>query len=94
MLSLAVRMGKMKATCVLLGCVMVPAGCSQAIDYTYSKRNFTSSTFEADLSVCRHRSPSISAYQTPSQGQRAQLDDAAVQDCMMAKGYKIGTEGR
>ena len=52
------------------------------------------STFEADLSACRHRSPSISAFQTPSQGQRAQLNDATVQDCVMTKGYKIGTEGR
>jgi hypothetical protein len=87
-------MGKIKATCVLLGCEVVLPGCSQAIDYTYSKRNFTSSTFETDLSACRHKGPSLSAFQTPSQGQRAQLDDAAVQDCMMAKGYKIGTEGR
>jgi hypothetical protein len=87
-------MGKMKATCLTLGCVMVLAGCSQAIDYTYSKRNFTSSTFEADLSACRHRIPSISAFQTPSQGQRAQLDDAAMRDCMATKGYTIGTEGR
>jgi hypothetical protein len=87
-------MGKMKATCFLLGCVMLMAGCSQAIDYTYSKRNFASSTFEADLSACRHRSPPISAFQTLTQEQRAQLDDASVRDCMVAKGYKIETEGR
>jgi hypothetical protein len=83
----------MKATCLLLGCVVVLADCSQAIDYTYSKRNFWSSTFEADLSACRHRSPSISAFQTPSQEQRTQLDDAAVRDCMMTKGYKTERKG-
>jgi hypothetical protein len=86
--------GKMKARCLLLGCVVMLTGCSQALDYTYSKRNFTSLTFQADLSACKHQCPSISAFQTPSQEQRAQLDDAAVQDCMITKGYKIETEGR
>jgi hypothetical protein len=84
----------MRAAAVLVGSVFVLTACSQTIDYTYSRKNFSSSTFEADLSTCKHRNPSISAFQTPPQEKRDQLDDTAVRDCMMAKGYKIGTEGR
>ena len=40
------------AAAVLIGSVFVLAACSQAIDYTYSRKNFSSSTFEADLSAC------------------------------------------
>ena len=83
-----------RAAAVLIGSVFVLAACSQAIDYTYSRKNFSSSTFEADLSACKRQGPSISAFQTPPQEKRTQLDDAAVRDCMMAKGYKIGTEGQ
>jgi hypothetical protein len=32
----------MKSTCLLVGCVVMLAGCGHAINYTYSKRNFTS----------------------------------------------------
>ena len=39
----------MRAAAVLIGRVFVLAACSQAIDYTYSRKNFSSSTFEADL---------------------------------------------
>jgi hypothetical protein len=84
----------MRTAAVLVGSVFVLAACSQTIDYTYSRRNFSSSTFEADLSACKHQSPSISDYKTPPREQDAQLNDAAVRECMMAKGYKIGTEGR
>jgi hypothetical protein len=84
----------MRSAAVVVGSVFVLAACSQAIDCTYSRKNFSSSTFEADLSACKHQSPPLSAFQTPPQEKRAQLDDAAVRDCMMTKGYKIGTEGR
>jgi PBP1b-binding outer membrane lipoprotein LpoB len=85
-------MDKMKAISLLIGCGVLMGGCSQAIDYTYSKRNFTSSTFEADLSACKHQRPSVSAFQTLSQEQRAQLDDAAERDCMTNKEYKVETD--
>jgi hypothetical protein len=78
----------------LLASTLVLAGCSQITDYSYSRKNFTTSTFESDLAACRHRNSSFSAFQAPRQEQRAQLDDAAVRDCMMTKGYKIETEGR
>jgi hypothetical protein len=79
---------------VVVGSVFMLTACSQVIDYTYSRKDFTSSTFEADLSACRHQRPSVSAFQKLSQEQRAQLDDAAERDCMMNKGYKVETEGR
>jgi len=84
----------MKTICSLLGCATLLTACSQALDYTYAKRNFSSSTFQADLSACKRQRPSASAFQTPSQERRAQLDDAAERYCMMNKGYKIETEGR
>jgi hypothetical protein len=68
----------MRAAGFLVGSTLFLMGCSQAIDYTYSKRNFTNSTFEADLSACR----------------RAQPDDAMVRDCMKTKGYKINPDLR
>jgi hypothetical protein len=80
----------MKARGLLLGCVLMLAGCSQAANYTYSKRNFTSQTFEADLSGCkRHQSP-VNAYQAEPQ----ELQEAQVRDCMKAKGYNVETEAQ
>jgi hypothetical protein len=43
------------------GCLCLTA-CSQAIDYTYSKRDFTTPRFEADLAACRHQNASASAF--------------------------------
>jgi PBP1b-binding outer membrane lipoprotein LpoB len=83
----------MKATALLLGSALFLAACSQAINYTYSKRNFTSSNFEADISACkRHSSPTT--LQDIPRNQQPPLDDAVVRDCMKAKGYKIETEAR
>lgn len=80
----------MRETCLVLGCALMLGDCSQASNYTYSKRNFTSPTFEADLSECkRHHSP-MSAYQTEPQ----ELHEAQVRDCMKAKGYRIETEAQ
>ena len=84
----------MRAMGFLLGSTLLLTACSQAINYTYSKKNFTSPTFDADLSACRRQSPSISAFQATPSDQRAQLDDAMVRDCMKTKGYKIDTEPR
>jgi hypothetical protein len=73
------------------GCLCLTA-CSQAIDYNYSKRGTT--RFEADLAACRHKNASASAFQATTSNQRAQLDGAAMRDCMAAKGYKVDTEPR
>jgi hypothetical protein len=82
----------MKATGFLLGSTLLLAACSQAINYTYSRKNFTSPTFEADLSACELHKSTITAYQKIPREQQPRLDDAAVRDCMKAKGYKIETE--
>jgi hypothetical protein len=80
----------MKARSLLLGCVLMLAGCTQAINYTYSKRNFTGPTFEADLSECkRHQSP-LNAYQAEPQ----EMHEAQVRDCMKAKGYSAEMEAQ
>jgi len=44
------------------------------------------------IHACKHRTRSISAFQMPPPEQLAQLDDAAVRDCMISKGYKIATD--
>ena len=74
-----------------------PDGLQSGINYTYSKKKFTSPNSEPTCLHADTRSPSISAFQaTPDQrpDQRAQLDDAMVRDCMKAKGYKIDAEPR
>ena len=85
---------RMKATGFLLGSTLLLAACSQAINYTYSRKNFTSPTFEADLAACKLHKSTITAYQKIPREQQPPLDDAAVRDCMKAKGYKIETEAR
>jgi hypothetical protein len=84
----------MKATVLLLSSALFLAACSQAINYTYSKKNFTSSNFEVDISACKRHSSPFSAYQEIPRNQQPPSDDAAVRDCMKAKGYKIETEAR
>ena len=83
---------RMKAACCLLGSNLLLAACSDVISYTYSKANFTSLAFEADLSTCKHFKSST-AYQAPV-GRENSLDDATVRYCMKAKGYKIEMEAR
>src|SRR5271154_5991940 len=78
----------------LMASTFVLVGCSQITDYSYSRKNFTTSTFESDLAACRRPNASFSAFQATPQEQRTQLDDAAVRDCMKTKGYKVETEGR
>jgi hypothetical protein len=85
---------RMKATGFLLGSTLLLAACSQAINYTYSRKNFTSPTFEADLSACKLHKSTITAYQKIPREQQPPLDDTAVRDCMKAKGYKIEMEAR
>jgi hypothetical protein len=84
----------MKAMGFLLGSALFLAACTRAINYTYSKKNFTSPTFEADLSACKHGKSPVTSYQEVPRGQQPLLDDATVRDCMKAKGYKIETEAR
>jgi PBP1b-binding outer membrane lipoprotein LpoB len=80
----------MKAGCLLLCCALMLAGCSQVINYTYSKKNFTSPIFKADLSECKRHRSLVNAY--PAEPQ--ELHEAHVRHCMKAKGYRIEAEVR
>ena len=69
------RLAQMKATGFLVGSALFLAACSQAINYTCSKKNFRSPTIEA---ACKHqKSPVMSCQQVPRE-QQSPLDDATV----------------
>jgi hypothetical protein len=82
------------AGAVLIG-AFVLVGCSQAIDQLYSKMNFTSQSFNADISECKRQNPSFAAVQSYGAEQRdrqMQVDDAMVRECMKGKGYTVQIE--
>ena len=87
------RPSRMKAGFCLFGSNLLLAACSEAISYTYSKANFTTPAFEADLSTCKHFKSST-AYQASPRSREAATVDGRVRDCMKAKGYKIEMEAR
>jgi hypothetical protein len=70
---------------VLTGTLLL-AGCSQVIDQFYSKKNFNSQAFNADISECKHQNSSFVAMQTVEPKGRLQVDDAMVRECMTTKG--------
>ena len=70
---------------VLTGTLLL-AGCSQVIDQFYSKKNFNSQAFNADISECKHQNSSFVAMQTLEPKGRLQVDDAMVRECMTTKG--------
>jgi hypothetical protein len=61
------------------------AGCSQVIDQFYSKNNFNSQSFNADISQCKGQNPSLVAMRIDAAEPKEQIDDAMVQECMKAK---------
>ena len=81
----------MKAVSALLASVIPLAGCSQVIDQFYSKENFNMQSFNADISGCKERNPSLVAMHDAAKS-KGQVDDALVRDCMKAKGYAIQLE--
>ena len=82
---------QMKAACCLFGSNLLLAACSEAATYTYSKANFTSPAFKADLAACKHFKSST-AYRAGPGGREAALDDATVGECMKSKGYIVRLE--
>jgi hypothetical protein len=54
------RLAPMKATGFLVGSALFLTACSQAINYTYSKKNFSSPTIEA---ACKHHKSPVMSYQ-------------------------------
>jgi len=84
----------MKSKCFLALSAVLMSGCAQVNDQFYSKTNFTSQSFVADISQCKRQNPSfvaIRSYVADNQN-RTYTDDAMVRDCMKAKGYTIQLE--
>ena len=82
----------MKSKCFLLIAALLISGCTRVNDQFYSKKNFTSQSFVADMSECKRQNPSFVAIQSHvanSQDRTMYIDDAMVRDCMKAKGYTI-----
>jgi hypothetical protein len=82
----------MKSKCFLLIAALLISGCTRVNDQFYSKKNFTSQSFVADMSECKRQNPSFVAIQShvaDSQDRTLYIDDAMVRDCMKAKGYTI-----
>jgi len=55
------RSGIMKSKCLLALSALLISGCAQVNDQFYSKKNFTSETFAADMSECKRQNPSFVA---------------------------------
>ena len=82
----------MNAVGAVLTIGLLMCGCSQVSDQFYSKKNFTTQSFNADIAECKHQNPSFVAIQSfapESEDRRTQIDDAMVRDCMKAKGYTV-----
>ena len=82
----------MRSKCFPLMTALLVAGCTQVNDQFYSKKNFTSQSFLADVSECKRLNPSfvaIQSYVADGQDRTSHVDDAMVHDCMKAKGYDI-----
>ena len=82
----------MKSHCTLALCALVMSGCAQVNDQFYSKRNFTSQTFVADMSECKRQNPSfvaIRGYVPDSRDRNSYTDDTMVRECMKGKGYTV-----
>ena len=84
----------MKSKCFLVMSSLLLSGCAQVNDQFYSKKNFTSQSFVADISECKRQNPSfvaIRSYVEETQD-RTYSDDAMVRECMKGKGYTIQVE--
>jgi hypothetical protein len=87
----------MKPKCFLLMTALLISGCAPVTDQLYSKKNFTSQSFRADVSECNRRNPSFVAIQghvADSHDRNSYIDDAMVRDCMKAKGYDIQLQSK
>ena len=82
----------MKAVSALLASGVLLAGCSQVIDQFYSKKNFDTRSFNADISECKERNPSFVATHIDGGEPKEQVDDAMIRECMKVKGYAVQIE--
>ena len=82
----------MKVLITVLTSALLLSGCSQISEHFYSKRNFNSQSFEAEIAECKRQNASFMAWQSPAADAKERADDAMVRECMKAKGYTIETE--
>ena len=82
----------MKAFGSVLTTALLLAGCTQVVDQFYSKNDFNTQSFRADISECRERSPSFVALRMKAEDTTAQADDPIVRECMISKGYVVQFE--
>ena len=90
----------MKAKCFFALSALLMSGCAQVNDQFYSKKNFTSQSFAADMSECKRQNPSfvaIRGYVPDSRDHRdhnSYTDDTMVRECMKGKGYTVQLEAK
>jgi PBP1b-binding outer membrane lipoprotein LpoB len=87
----------MKSKCSLVLSALFISGCAQVNDQFYSKKNFTSQTFVADMSECKRQNPffvAIRGYVADSRDRNSYTDDTMVRECMKGKGYTVQLETR
>jgi hypothetical protein len=82
----------MKVFGTLLGSALLVAGCTQVIDQFYSKDDFNTQSFQADISECKERGPSLAAMRVNANDSKARTDDEKLQECMISKGYVVQLE--
>jgi hypothetical protein len=82
----------MKAVSALLASGVLLAGCSQVIDQFYSKKNFNTQSFNADISECKEQNSSFVAKHIDGGEPNEQVDDEMIRECMKAKGYAVQIE--
>ena len=62
------------------------------IDQLYSKKDFNTLSFQANISDCKERSPSFAAMRVNADNSKARTDDEMVRECMISKGYIVQFE--
>ena len=85
----------MRSKCFFALSALLMSGCAQVTDQLYSKKNFNSQSFVADMSECKRQNPSFAAirsYVADSKDRMSHTDDAMVRDCMKEKGYTVQLE--
>ena len=82
----------MKVVSTVIASTLLAAGCSQVIDQFYSKENFNTQSFNADILQCKKRNASFVALGGDNSQASEPVDDAIVRECMKAKGYEVTVE--
>jgi hypothetical protein len=83
----------MRSKCFFALNALLISGCAQVTDQLYSKKNFNSQSFVADMSECKRQNPSFVAIRGDVADSRDRnTDDTMVRECMKGKGYTVQLE--